>query len=69
MDLGKLVEYAIRHARNRNAQSIFLEVRPSNEAAVMLYDSMGFNEIGIRNGYYPAQSGREDALVMALELV
>jgi ribosomal-protein-alanine N-acetyltransferase len=29
---------------------------------------MGFNEIGLRKGYYPAQDGREDALVLAREL-
>ena len=29
---------------------------------------MGFNEIGVRKGYYPARGGREDALVLAREL-
>jgi len=56
-------------ARWHRAQRVFLEVRPSNSAAVALYDSAGFNEIGRRPGYYPAQAGREDALVMAMELL
>jgi len=47
---------------------VFLEVRPSNPAAIALYEAEGFNEIGRRPRYYPAASGREDAIVMALEL-
>ena len=45
-----------------------MEVRPSNLGAIALYDAEGFNEIGRRPRYYPARDGREDALVMALEL-
>lgn len=63
--LGKMVELARWH----RAQRIFLEVRPSNRAAVALYDRAGFNEIGRRPNYYPADRGREDALVLALELL
>ncbi|MNI99499.1 ribosomal-protein-alanine N-acetyltransferase [compost metagenome] len=48
---------------------MFLEVRPSNTPALALYHSEGFNEIGRRPRYYPAAQGREDALVMAIELV
>ena len=62
--LQRLVEDAARF----KATSIFLEVRPSNPNAIKLYHSMGFNEIGCRKDYYPARSGREDAIVMALEL-
>ncbi len=47
---------------------MFLEVRDSNQSARALYDSVGFNEIGVRRGYYPAASGREDAVVMAKHL-
>ena len=48
--------------------SMILEVRPSNTAAVALYRKLGYEEIGVRKNYYPAdpQLGtREDALVMA----
>ena len=48
---------------------IFLEVRPSNPAAIALYHDEGFNEIGRRPNYYPAKKGREDAIVMARELL
>ena len=44
-------------------------MRPSNPHAIALYHSEGFNEIGRRPRYYPAENGREDALVMALELL
>lgn len=67
--LGRmLMNHGIEIARRLRAESIFLEVRPSNKAALSLYESLGFNEIGIRRGYYPAVGGREDALILALTL-
>ena len=56
-------------ARWHRCERVFLEVRPSNPNAIALYDSAGFNEIGRRPNYYPAARGREDALVMAIELL
>jgi len=51
------------------AETMFLEVRPSNTRAIALYNSVGFNEIGLRKNYYPAVGGgREHALMMALVL-
>ncbi|WP_037060978.1 ribosomal protein S18-alanine N-acetyltransferase [Pseudoxanthomonas suwonensis] len=68
--LGRhILRALLRTARDRGAQRIFLEVRPSNPAAIALYHSEGFNEIGRRPRYYPAVDGREDALVMAKELL
>lgn len=64
-----LLRELVSLARIRGASRVFLEVRPSNHSAVALYDSEGFNEIGRRPRYYPADNGREDALVMAIELV
>ncbi len=55
-------------ALRRKADMLLLEVRPSNTVAINLYESMGFNEIGLRKNYYPAAGGREDALVMARQL-
>jgi [ribosomal protein S18]-alanine N-acetyltransferase len=66
----RMIEQLIEVARSTEADSVFLEVRPSNEAAIALYEKMGFNEIGIRKDYYPAHKGtREDALMFGLELV
>lgn len=47
---------------------MFLEVRPSNPIAYGLYQSLGFNDVGMRPGYYKANGGREDAIVMAKSL-
>ncbi len=64
-----LVEHLLKRARAGKASKIFLEVRPSNVAACELYDKLGFNEVGIRENYYPSFIGREDALVLAKELL
>jgi ribosomal-protein-alanine N-acetyltransferase len=51
-------------ARARGMESVLLEVRPSNERALKVYNDYGFVRIGRRKGYYPADGGREDAIVM-----
>ena len=56
-------------AHDRNMKRVFLEVRSSNVAAIALYRSAGFSEIGVRRGYYQNANGSEDALVMACELM
>lgn len=43
----------------------FLEVRVSNQAAISLYQSLGYNELSIRRNYYDGPDGKEDALLMA----
>ena len=48
---------------------MFLEVRASNQVAQSLYEQMGFNEVGVRHNYYPAFRGREDAIVLAKEIL
>ncbi len=55
-------------AAQQNMPRIILEARPSNLAAINLYQKLGYEQIGLRKNYYPAdpQLGvREDALVMA----
>lgn len=64
----KLLLHVLDTARQYGVASLFLEVRPSNHIARRLYESAGFNEIGLRRAYYPAENGREDAIVMALQL-
>lgn len=63
-----MVDHLLELAQRQRAQIMFLEVRPSNKAALRLYRNIGFAEVGVRGGYYPAGSGREDALVMARAL-
>jgi ribosomal-protein-alanine N-acetyltransferase len=63
-----MLEKLIEVAQSFRAESMFLEVRPTNHHALKLYRQMGFNEIGTRKDYYPAKKGREDAVVMALIL-
>jgi ribosomal-protein-alanine N-acetyltransferase len=58
----------IERASQAGMQDVFLEVRPSNQHAIALYQSIGFKEVGRRRGYYQAADGREDALVLKLSL-
>ncbi len=67
--LGReLLEFLAERAQRGGAESLLLEVRPSNRAAIALYEGAGFNEIGRRPGYYPAAQGREDAVLYARQL-
>lgn len=50
------------------ADRFYLEVRASNAPAIALYQNVGFAEVGLRPNYYPAAKGREDAVLMAMEL-
>jgi len=63
-----LLAAALGRLREAGAQRCFLELRASNEAAHGLYLKLGFQQDGLRKGYYPAASGREDAVLMSLAL-
>lgn len=63
-----LLEHMIATAKQYKAMNMFLEVRPSNISAIALYENMGFCEMAVRRGYYPAEQGREDAVLMGLAL-
>jgi ribosomal-protein-alanine N-acetyltransferase len=63
-----LLRAAAAIATGLGARNLFLEVRPSNEAAQALYRRFGFHKVAVRRGYYPAHGGREDALVLTLPL-
>jgi ribosomal-protein-alanine N-acetyltransferase len=60
----KVLQYLLDRARAAGMYEAFLEVRPSNTTAAHLYQSMGFEQVGIRRGYYQATVGREDAAVL-----
>lgn len=63
-----LLREALNLSRSLGAKNMFLEVRPSNRGAQALYQRFGFRTVAVRRGYYPAYSGREDALVLSLGL-
>ena len=55
-------------AAQQKMPRIILEVRPTNESALKLYQSLGYEQIGVRRNYYPVDTAsglREDALVLA----
>jgi ribosomal-protein-alanine N-acetyltransferase len=60
----KLMLYLMQRARALGMLEAFLEVRPSNLVASRLYHSLGFEQVGVRRGYYQAPVGREDASVL-----
>lgn len=60
-----LLNEVLALARGQLFDSILLEVRPSNQRAIQLYQRFGFIKVGARRGYYPAMNNqREDAIVM-----
>ena len=69
LGLGIRIMIAIEGvAAQQNMPRIILEVRPTNDAALALYQKLGYEQIGVRKNYYPVSpqtSSREDALVMA----
>ncbi len=64
----QMLNKMLDEAKAQGAANMFLEVRQSNQAAIMLYECAGFNEMAIRRKYYPAETGREDAVLMGLAL-
>jgi [ribosomal protein S18]-alanine N-acetyltransferase len=67
--VGKqLLTYLIDRGAATGMSEVFLEVRPSNTSAIRLYLSIGFEQVGMRRGYYQAVGGREDAAVLKLAL-
>ena len=64
----RMITHLLDTAGRHKVDTVLLEVRPSNLIAVNLYESVGFSEIGRRKDYYPDRHGREDALIMGLDL-
>ena len=64
----KLVVAALELAQQQGAGRCLLEVRESNTAARSLYEALYFHLDGVRKNYYPAATGREDALLMSRPL-
>ena len=65
--LGRMMmNHMLKFARSHDSNEVFLEVRPSNTAAIRLYQSLGFKPVGLRKNYYAEDN--EDAIIMALKL-
>ena len=58
----RLLNALTEEIHKRDIHSLFLEVRNSNKVAISLYESAGFEEVGVRRAYYAAP--REDAVIM-----
>ncbi len=66
LDYGKrLLDEIMMRARQAEVAEMFLEVRPSNEHAIALYQKIGFRQVACRPAYYQAREGREDAAVLS----
>jgi ribosomal-protein-alanine N-acetyltransferase len=63
-----MLNHVIRQARLQRCFSVFLEVRTSNSSGIRLYKQKGFFIVGKRPDYYRAADGREDAIVMRLDI-
>ncbi len=64
----RLLNALLVKAEEVAVERVFLEVRPSNDIAIKLYRSAGFEQIGVRPSYYQANGGREDAVIFAATL-
>lgn len=62
---GKILQILIDISREKNMESINLEVRASNIPAIRLYEKYGFSQNGLRKRYY---KGKEDAVLMTKTL-
>ena len=60
-----LLQHSLEELKMMGARKIYLDVRRSNIAALMLYSKFGFRTMGIRKNYYDTPP--EDALVMCWE--
>ena len=63
-----MLDALVVRCRAAHTAQLWLEVRAGNARARSLYARYGLAAVGCRRGYYPAPSGREDAIVMSLDI-
>lgn len=63
-----MLEYVLAEMRFEKRDMVYLEVRPSNISGRRLYERYGFKQLGLRRDYYPALTGREDALFLGVNI-
>ncbi len=64
----RFLTFVINESKRMCCEMLYLEVRPSNAIGRRLYERFGFQQLGLRRNYYPATTGREDALFMGLNI-
>ena len=67
--IGRALMQALEDNATESAEFITLEVRQSNEAAIMLYKSMGYIKVGTRRGFYEQPTEDADLMTKYLERV
>lgn len=65
---SRFLQHVVDVERRQQVEILYLEVRPSNVSARRIYQRFGFKQLGLRRDYYPAVTGREDALFLGLNL-
>lgn len=63
-----LLSHVMETAGSQAVRVMHLEVRLGNVRALTMYEKAGFVRVGLRRGYYPADTGREDAVLMTAAL-
>ena len=64
----RFLQFLLDRAQDGKRDMLYLEVRPSNVAGLKLYQRFGFKQLGVRRDYYPAVTGREDALFLGVNI-
>ena len=64
----QFLQFLLDRAQDGKRDMLYLEVRPSNVAGLKLYQRFGFKQLGVRRDYYPAVTGREDALFLGVNI-
>ena len=64
-----MLNILFKRAKLSDLDTVLLEVRESNEIARKFYRDNGFTELSIRKNYYKAEKGKENAVIMRLEVV
>ena len=64
----RLLNILLKRAKITDLYTVLLEVRESNKIARKFYQDNGFEEISTRKDYYKTKEGRENAVIMRLEV-
>jgi ribosomal-protein-alanine N-acetyltransferase len=63
-----MIDILLKRMKLFELKTALLEVRRSNKLAHDFYRKNGFQELSVRKDYYQTKNGREDAIIMHLEV-